>query len=48
MQNEHNKKVAADGTVVSYELGWITYERLPDQHCRVAIDRFSREPGREQ
>lgn len=24
VQNEHNKKVAADGTVVSYELGWIT------------------------
>ena len=41
VQNEHNKKVASDGTIVAYELGWITYSRLPDQHCQVAIDLFS-------
>jgi hypothetical protein len=47
VQNEHNKKIAPDGTIVAHELGWITYRRLPDQHCEVAIDLFSANAERE-
>jgi hypothetical protein len=47
VHNEHNRKMASDGTIVAYELGWITYSRLPDQHCEVAIDLFSANTERE-
>ncbi len=40
VQNEHNRKLTEAGAVVAYELGWITYRRLDQEHCAVAIDQF--------
>ena len=42
VHNEHNKKMESSGLVVSYELGWITYRRIAEERCGVAIDQFSR------
>jgi hypothetical protein len=33
IQNERNRKVASDGSVVSRELGWIVYERTAPEQC---------------
>jgi len=41
LQNQHNKKMKLSETVVAYELGWITYQRLEDKECKTAIDQFS-------
>lgn len=40
IHNQHNRKIAEDGTLVAHELGWIVYRRLPEQDCQVAIDAF--------
>jgi hypothetical protein len=40
IHSQHNRKVAADRTLVAHELGWIVYERIPEQHCQVATDEF--------
>ena len=42
IHNEHNKKINAEGTIVSYELGWITYRRMPEDRCRVAIEEYGK------
>lgn len=39
VQNENNKKLNSSGAAVSYELGWITYQRIEEEKCRPAIDR---------
>lgn len=47
IHNEHNKKVKetsgpngmTDTKTVAYELGWITYTRVADNRCQVAIER---------
>lgn len=41
VHNEHNKKVDSEGTVIAHELGWITYERIAEQECRVAIEQYA-------
>jgi hypothetical protein len=43
VQNEHNIKMSPSNAIVSYELGWITYRRLGDNACKMAIDLFPRE-----
>lgn len=43
VQNEHNAKMSSSGTVVAYELGWISYRRLEDKACKSAPDLFPRE-----
>lgn len=43
VQNEHNIKMSSSDSIVSYELGWITYRRLPDEACKAAAKRFPRE-----
>jgi hypothetical protein len=40
IHNQHNKKLDAERTLVAHELGWIVYERVPEQHCQVAMDAF--------
>jgi hypothetical protein len=34
VQSEHNRKMDEDGRLVSYELGFITYERLDEAECQ--------------
>jgi hypothetical protein len=46
VQNEHNKKITSSGTLVSHELGWITYRRLEDQACKAALEHFPRETAK--
>lgn len=41
VHSQHNRKMTADGALVAHELGWITYRRLPDEQCRVAIEQFA-------
>jgi hypothetical protein len=43
VQDEHNRKMSASDTIVSYELGWIIYRRLEDEACKAAPDRFPSE-----
>lgn len=43
VQNEHNTKMSPSNAIVSYELGWITYRRLGEEACKIAIDLFPRE-----
>jgi hypothetical protein len=43
VQNEHNTKMSTSNAIVSYELGWITYRRLGEEACKMAIDLFPRE-----
>lgn len=40
IHNQHNKKMAGEGRVVSYELGWITYARVDRATCGSAPERF--------
>jgi hypothetical protein len=40
IHSQRNQKLDADGTLVAHELGWIEYERVPEQHCQVAMDAF--------
>ncbi len=42
VQNEHNIKMSSYDSIVSYELGWITYRRLPDEACKAAAELFPR------
>lgn len=40
VHNEHNRKTTEDGALVSYELGWITYERIDRSRCGDAPEEF--------
>lgn len=40
VHNEHNRKMKEDGTRVSYELGWITYERVEKPRCGAAPEEY--------
>lgn len=42
VHNEHNRKLTENGQVVSYELGWITYERVEEAECGSAPEEFPR------
>lgn len=45
IHNEHNKKVDENGAVVSHELGWITYRRIAEDQCEIAVKEYGREKG---
>lgn len=38
VHNEHNRKVTEEGEVVAYELGWITYRPVAENHCAPALE----------
>lgn len=38
VQNERNRKITAEGEVVSYKLGWILYRRVTAERCQAAAD----------
>lgn len=40
VHKQDNRKMTEDGELVSYELGWITYERVEDTMCGEAPGQF--------
>jgi hypothetical protein len=43
VQNEDNRKMGSSGELVSHELGWITYARIPEERCETAPQRFPKD-----